>query len=75
MHSFFLLILGLFRGYKMSPTGCIFQHIKKPENQCNSLIFRLLSGVGRDRTCTFNLLNISEIQVKERAIVAKMSLA
>jgi hypothetical protein len=26
---------------------CIFQHIKKPENQRNSLIFRLLSGVGR----------------------------
>jgi hypothetical protein len=58
----------------MSPTGCFFQHIKKPENQRNSLIFRLLSGVGRDRTHALNLLNINELKITERAIVAKMSL-
>ena len=29
---------------------CTFLHEKKPENQHNSLIFRLLRGVGRDRT-------------------------
>jgi hypothetical protein len=53
---------------------CIFQHIKKPENQRNSLIFRLLSGVERDRTCALNLFNINELKIDERAIVAKMSL-
>jgi hypothetical protein len=38
------------------------------------LILGLLSGVFADRTLRYNLLNIIEIQVKERAIVAKMSL-
>ena len=57
MHSDLSYDLGLTGGKKMSPNCrqqgafiCILEHIKKPENQRNSLIFRLLSGVGRDRT-------------------------
>jgi hypothetical protein len=49
---------------------CIFQHIKKPENQRNSLIFRLLSGVGRDRTADTRIFSPLLYRLSYRTILA-----
>ena len=48
---------------------CLSLQTKKPENQRNSLIFRLLSGVGRDRTADTRIFSPLLYRLSYRTIL------